>query len=408
MQADITDMNLKTRLHKVWGGQRALEKLLEILNGQHGTTRIVGGAVRNALLGIEIKDIDLATSLPAENVMAILQEHNIRTIPTGLKHGTVTALVDGKSYEITTLRKDVQTHGRHADIVYTDNWLEDAARRDFTVNAFYADFDGTLYDPCGGLKDLSPLRFRFIGDASKRIEEDYLRILRFFRFQSFYGSDDFDAPSLQACLQFAHLIPSLSIERIRDEILKLLQGFRALPILNIMQEHGVLKHVYPATPDIFSVAKLIERERYANLENGLRRLAFLYSEDYEFSAWPDVAAYFKLSNKEKNRFVFKAFMTSETFAAGWPEFAYWYGVEKTIDEYFRLMVFENVSPDASLIRKIQNWMRPEFPVTGVDLMEHGFSTGVALGQSLKQAEKEWAANGFQPMDKAIWIAKITA
>ena len=211
-----------------------------------GHARFVGGAVRDTLLGLEVSDIDIATDHPPEAAMKRLRAAGITVVPTGIKHGTVTAVLPDGPIEVTTLRRDVETHGRHATVAFTDDWQEDASRRDFTINALYADpASGAVYDPFDGLDDLAARRVRFIGDPIARIAEDHLRILRYFRFHARFGGVEMDAAALEACAERANDLMALSRERIADEMTKLLPTQRAPEVLAVMVERGILRAVLP-------------------------------------------------------------------------------------------------------------------------------------------------------------------
>src|SRR6202043_3407136 len=205
-----------------WMGEAATRAVLRALGAEGGAARFVGGCVRDALLGRAIGDIDIATPLAPEEVMRRLEAAAIKAVPTGIAHGTVTAVVPPRHFEITTLRRDVETFGRHARVAFTDDLAADAARRDFTMNALFLDADGNLFDPMGGLPDLRAGRVRFVGNAETRIREDVLRLLRFYRFHAHYGSGEADTAARAACRDLAHLLPTLSGERVAAETLKLL------------------------------------------------------------------------------------------------------------------------------------------------------------------------------------------
>ena len=260
-----------------WRTRAGMGRLLLVLDAKAGETRFVGGCVRDTLLGLEVSDVDLATRLAPEEVMRRLEAAKIKAVPTGLAHGTVTAVIHGHPVEVTTLRKDVATDGRRATIAYTEDWREDAARRDFTINALSADPEsGELFDYFGGLADLENRHVRFIGDPLVRIAEDHLRILRFFRFHARFARGAPDAAGLTACAARANDLMALSRERIADELLKLL----AIPdpggTVRLMIEHGVLRPVLPEIASTERLAALIAAESAAGISGDpIRRLAAL-------------------------------------------------------------------------------------------------------------------------------------
>ncbi|PZP12084.1 MAG: polynucleotide adenylyltransferase, partial [Sphingomonas hengshuiensis] len=236
-----------------WRSRARLTALCDALGAAAGDARFVGGIVRDTLIGIAAHDIDIATRLPPTDVMARLRAAGIKAVPTGIAHGTITAVLPDGPVEVTTLRRDVTTDGRHATIAYTDDWREDAARRDFTINALYADpVSGTVFDYFGGLSDLTARHVRFIGDPLKRIAEDHLRILRFFRFLARFG-DAPDADGLAACAMRANDLMALSRERIADELLKLFVTDRAPDIAALMIAHGIFA---PVLPEVTSANRL--------------------------------------------------------------------------------------------------------------------------------------------------------
>ena len=219
--------------------------VLEALQAEGAEVRFVGGCVRDALAGRPVKDIDLATADPPEKVISLLEQAGLKAVPTGIAHGTVTAVSDHHPYEVTTLRRDVETHGRHATVAFTDDWAADAARRDFTFNALSCRADGTLFDPYEGEADLRAGRVRFVGDARERIEEDYLRLLRFFRFHAHYGRGEPDRAGLAAAAALAPKLVRLSGERIRTEIFTLLKAPDPVPVLEVMARHRIFAAVLP-------------------------------------------------------------------------------------------------------------------------------------------------------------------
>ena len=251
-------------------------RLFGALDAARIAARFVGGCVRNAVLGREIDDIDMAVAAPPETVMRALSAAKIKNVPTGLKHGTVTAIVERRPYELTTLRRDVETDGRHAVVAFTDDWQEDAARRDFTFNALYADPDGTLYDPFDGRADLAAGKVRFIGHPDRRIGEDHLRVMRFFRFHAWYGKAPFDAPSFEACVRNAGTLVDLSGERVAKELLRTLLAPAAADAMDAMLEVGVFDHWLPEYIGSQRLRGLIEREQ---TPDALRRLGAVLPDD---------------------------------------------------------------------------------------------------------------------------------
>ena len=272
-------------------------RMMALLNREGEETRIVGGAVRNALLGLPAGDIDLATTALPESVMARAKRARLRTIPTGLAHGTVTVLDGGLPFEVTTLREDVETAGRHAVVRFGRDFGRDAERRDFTVNALSAGPDGTLYDTTGGVADLAAGRVRFIGDAETRIREDYLRILRFFRFHATYGIGPLDPAGLAAAVASRSGLDALSRERVRAETLKLLAAPGATALLEALQQHGFLTQILGTDADVPRLARLVAQEGEA--ADPVLRLAALGGRDRE--QVETLRESLRLSNMERDR-----------------------------------------------------------------------------------------------------------
>src|SRR5688572_16587378 len=315
-----------------WQTKAGMRPLLDALDAASGATRYVGGCVRDTLLGIPVRDVDLATRLTPEEVMTRLETAGIKAIPTGLAHGTVTAVVGGAPVEVTTLRRDVSTDGRRATIAYTDDWKEDAARRDFTINAFLADpISRELFDYFGGHADLEARRVRFIGDPLVRIAEDHLRILRFFRFHARFGGSEVDAAALEACTERANDLMALSRERIADELLKLL-GFDApVESLSLMVGRSILRPVLPEIDEagVGRLERLVAREAEADIPaNPIRRLAALLPADPDVAA--SVAGRLRLSKKATKRLVSAAARPAGDTTA--PELlAYRLGLDNGVD-----------------------------------------------------------------------------
>src|SRR5689334_15086971 len=297
-------MELKLDAAK-WRKRRGMARLLKALAASEGQTRYVGGAVRDDLLDLPVNDVDLATRLEPIDVMSRLENARIKAVPTGIDHGTVTAVSDGHPFEITTLRRDVSTDGRRATVAFTDDWKEDAARRDFTINALSADPQtGELFDYFGGLTDLQNRHIRFIGDPLQRIAEDHLRILRFFRFHARFGSGAPDEAALDACTQRANDLMALSRERIADELLKLLAVSDPAPTVRIILGRGILRPILPeiGREGLSQLESLIAAEQEAGIKpHALRRLAGLLPREPALA--DDIGSRLRLSNKARKRLV---------------------------------------------------------------------------------------------------------
>ena len=379
-----------------WRSRRGLPELLSVLGAQANETRFVGGCVRDTMLGLEVSDVDLATRIPPDQVMARLGEAGIKAVPTGLAHGTVTAVLHGWPVEITTLRRDVSTDGRRATIAYTDDWKEDSARRDFTINALGADpASGEIFDYFGGLDDLKARRVRFIGAPLKRIAEDHLRILRFFRFHARFGEGEPDRNGLQACAARRNDLMALSRERIADELLKLLSVDRPAPTVIMMKTIGIFEPIIPEIDEagLRRLSGLCEKEGALGLSpDPLRRLAALLPLDPEAAA--AVAARLRLSNRAIKRLVTATSREIEEVRP--PEaLAYWIGREEAID---RLLIGD-VDPQA--VRRLDDWTRPRLPVSGGDLIALGLGAGPVVAATLQAIEREWVSSGFPKSKDAV-------
>ncbi len=381
----------------LWQDRPGLPRLLTVLGAAEGDTRIVGGAVRDWLLNLPVSDIDIATRLLPDAVMARLAAAGIKSIPTGLQHGTVTAVVDGRPHEITTLRRDIETHGRHATVAFTDDWQADAARRDFTINALYADpVSGSVTDYFTGLADLSTRTVRFIGDARTRIAEDHLRILRFFRFSARF-SDHLEPAGLLACAERANDLMALSRERIRDELLKLLALPAPAPTIAAMLAHGILAPILPEITGTAALEALIAAEAAATVSPGpIRRLAALLPEKPAIAA--DIAVRLKLSNAEKARLTEAADRTP--VPADPRALAYAIGADAALDR----LLLTNDPRAPHWAGPLRDWPRPRLPISGKDLIAMGLPPGPAVSRKLAEVESRWIAAGFpasQPATLAI-------
>ncbi len=373
-----------------WLQNKFLQDVVHALGAEN--IRFVGGAVRDSILGRPVTDIDAATSHLPETVMALLAEAGIKAIPTGIDHGTVTAVRDGRTIEITTLRLDVQTDGRHAEVAFTDSWQADAERRDFTMNAIYLGADGTLYDPVDGLRDLRAGRVRFIGDAAARIQEDALRILRYFRFYTWYGHTELDNEALAACQSYGHLLEALSGERIRQELIKLLSAPNPVDGWQGVLEAKLERHLPSCPDDTEKLQAVCQAEAFYGLKpNALLRLAALFSFDKE--KVEQVIHSLKFSNKDQK--LFAAF--SE--AAHAPAVANEKSLRQMIYGYGRDYAAAHVltvlgEGHQPLMALVQNWPIPSFVLKGSDLIARGVQPGPALGIALKAREKHWVDSDF--------------
>ena len=365
------------------------------------TARFVGGCVRNAVLGRAIDDLDLAVDKPPQDVMRALEAEKIKVMPTGLKHGTVTAIADSVVFELTTLRRDVETDGRRAVVAFTDDWQEDASRRDFTFNALYADPDGTLYDPFEGRVDLAAGRVRFIGDPDTRIAEDRLRVLRFFRFHAWYGKPPIDGASYQACARNAGTLGSLSGERVRKELLRTLEAPGAADALDAMREAGVLDRWLPEYDSSARLRALAERE---DKPDGLRRLAAVLPASADAVA---IGKRLKLSTQEALRLeVMLAREPVMDIASGpkaWRAGIYSLGNGLYADRL--LLAIDTPGDWQAALAMARRWTPPELPVSGGDALKLGLKPGPKVGTLIDAVERWWIEGDFTA-DRAACLAEL--
>ncbi|MCW3849593.1 CCA tRNA nucleotidyltransferase [Sphingomonas sp. LB-2] len=363
-----------------WRRRPGLDRLVAAL----GEARFVGGSVRDTLLGLSVADIDIATPLAPETVIARLKEADIRCVPTGLKHGTVTAVLSDGPVEVTTLRRDVDTDGRRATVAFTDDWREDAARRDFTINALYADpLSGEVFDYFGGLADLAARHIRFIGDPLARIAEDHLRILRFFRFLARFG-DAADPGGLDACTARARDLMALSRERIADELLKLLVAKDAVRVVTLMIERGIFVPVLPEITSAERLATLAGREAASDTPpNAIRRLAALLPVDAAVAE--SVGARLKLSNAQRQRLIRAA--TPETGEVA-KALGFRIGTEQATD------VLLLSARDLGDVRDLRDWEPPQLPIGGGAIVARGVKAGPDVARLLGVVRDRWVAEGF--------------
>ena len=389
---------------------KAILKLFEVVENHGGVLRFVGGAVRDALAGIKGFDLDLATDMSPDELVEMCEENDIKTIPIGIKFGTVGIMINGKVLEVTSLRKDIKTDGRHAEVEFTTDWQEDASRRDLTINAVYADEKGNVFDYYNGIDDLQKGIVRFIGNPNQRIQEDYLRILRFFRFYSIFGKGEIDKKALRACKDNQAGLTKISIERVRDEFFKILLTPNVINTVKIMLDNDILGYILPPAPHFDDLENLIRLVREQNLdESALRRLFILY--------WPDeiiaenFATRFKLSKKEKEMFVSWAKhnpqLSDFTSPTNLSKLLYNLGQEFCYHKFILLCAQANKIPDnfSNIIETIRTTQIPVFPLKGRDLISAGVEDNRKIGHMLDMLEHLWIESNFT-MSKNELLAQI--
>lgn len=384
-----------------------LRRVLELLNGGGEDARVVGGAVRNALLGRPVTDYDITTTAEPPEVVARAEKAGLRTIPTGIAHGTVTLRVDGRSFEVTTLREDIETDGRHAKIRFGRDFARDAVRRDFTINALSMGLDGEVHDYADGLRDIEAGRVRFIGDPATRIREDFLRILRFFRFSAEYAAGAFDAAGLAASIHERAGLTRLSRERVRQEFLKLLVTRRAVDAVAVMSDTGVLSSLLSSVPQPARLARLITIDPDADAMLRLAATCAIVGEDAE-----RLQNKLRLSNAETSRLAL-ATRAYEHLRGGVPsparlrERLFEDGRAGALDGLKLAWAESGAPPDAKDWRSAAAFLRdtpePHLPFSGADLIARGVSAGKPLGNALKTLQAKWIRAGF-PSDPRLLAA----
>ena len=374
-----------------------------------GEARFVGGAVRNALLGLAVSDIDIAVPFPPTEAQKRLEAAGIKVVPTGFEHGTVTAIRNGKLFEVTSLRRDVETDGRRAVVAYTQDWEADAARRDFTINALYAAGDGEVFDYHGGLADLAAGRVRFVGDAGQRIAEDYLRILRLFRFHAWYGKGEIDADALRASAAARSQLKKLSGERIAKELLRLLECPGPLPVLRMMAASGILSELLPGPLHLARLDHLVQIDAEDFLApDPLLRLAALLPDREAAKA---VGERLKLSNAARDRIEDLAgvSLAPQLSAKEVRKSLYRLGAPRFKDRV--LLAWADTPLGASalawrmLLKMADGWQRPHFPLSGGDVIAAGVPEGPQVGTILTALESWWMDEDF-PDDQEALLAKL--
>jgi poly(A) polymerase len=391
-----------------WLNEGPLARLLAVLDRDGEEARAIGGAVRNALLGEPIGEIDVATTaLPAE-VTRRAEAAGFKTVPTGIEHGTVTVIVEGMPFEVTTLREDVETFGRHATVRFGRDWKTDAERRDFTINALSVARDGAVFDTVGGIADLAGRRVRFIGDPAARIAEDYLRILRFFRFHAFYGEGLPDAAGLHAAIVARAGLTQLSRERVRMELMKLVLAPHAVPTLAVMAESGILTPVLGGVPYLAGLSNMIKVESACGFAGDpARRLGALGAAVTEHAErlWQRL----RLSNAEHERIA--------SMVGGWwrvnpahgktaaRALLYRLGPERFVDRVLLAWARSEAGANDEAWHDLATlpawWKAPAFPIKAADLMARGVEKGPQLGAALRAVEEAWVAADFPMEDEVL-------
>ena len=390
---------METLSPQPWMTEPATSAVIAALSAGGSEVRFVGGCVRDAVLGcVPAGDIDIATPESPERVIELLQAAGLKAVPTGIDHGTVTAIALHRPFEVTTLRRDLETYGRHAKVAFTDDWVADAARRDFTFNALSCSPAGRLYDPFGGIADLKARRVRFVGNASDRIREDVLRLLRFFRFYAHFGAPPPDGEAIAAAEALAPLLPTLSGERIAAETLKLLAAADPAPVMGLMQQHRVLINFLPEAERLDRLARLVAIERSLALAaDAPRRLAAsLAGEDSVRS----VAQRLRLSNNLRERI---AGALGEPMP--WPHFSsqqsralrYRLSAETYRDRCLIAWAEKEESGSEDRWREllaVAEWVPPVFPVKAQDALDRGARPGPDLGRLMAALEQWWIDGDF--------------
>ena len=379
------------------------KKILSLLNKKEDSTRFVGGCVRDSIIGIETNDVDIATKLEPYEVINILNSASIKVIPTGIDHGTVSVFSKNFNFEITTLRSDISSDGRHAEVIFSDSWEKDSSRRDFTINSIYLKQNGDIYDPYNGIQHLKERKVVFIGDPNERINEDYLRILRFFRFNAFYGNDNLKLSnnSIRACAKNKNKIKKLSSERIHNEFFKILNSTNPYFVINIMKKIGILDILFEKKVETKFFKKLlsIEKKNSMTTDQTLRfiSLAFNTKKNYLFDL-----RMFNFSKKDKKKLLL---LTNQEFKIDNKMKnndikRILYSIDKKL--FIDLAVLSWVlsanktqNKDwKSIISQISKLNSPIFPLKAADLLSFGLKEGPIIGEIFSQIEKEWIDSNF--------------
>lgn len=374
-------------------------RLFRTVESHGGVLRFVGGAVRDALAGLKGFDLDLATDLSPDELVEACGENGLRTVPIGIKYGTVGVIINDKVLEVTSLRKDVKTDGRHAEVEFTTDWNEDASRRDLTINAVYADEKGNVFDYYNGIEDLENGIVRFIGNPNHRIKEDYLRIMRFFRFYSIFGKGPIDEKALKACVENKDGLKTLSIERIRDELAKILLTKNVSKVMKIIFDNNILVHLLAPSDNFAKLDFLINLVDEEALDHeAMRRLFILYEPDEDLAE--NLAVRLHLTRKQRENFVSWARISLKLndFCddASLKKLVYQYGKEFCRSKLLLQAAVEMRKPENlhELLQKIENTIVPVFPVRGKDIIAAGVDNNRKIGEILDRVEQKWIDSGF--------------
>jgi len=388
--------HLDPELHS-WLKTPGLRTLWATVRAAGGEARVVGGAVRDALMGRPVGDIDLACTLPPDILSDVLKAAGIKVVPTGIDHGTLIAVIDGTGYEITTLRRDMETDGRHATVRFTDDWQADAARRDFTFNAIYLDESGRLYDLADGATDCAARRVRFIGDADERLREDVLRLLRFFRFLAQMAEPGHpclpDPEGLAACQRAKERLGTLSAERVWKELSRLLIAPDPAPVLELMAREGILTEILPEAVHFDRLARLIVLEAtHQIIPEPVRRLATLMTQGHEMLAR---RLHFSTAQRQGLVALGKIKLPEILDEKEIRQMLYDEGREAVRDALL-LRLADGAEDQPTFWPLIKGWKKPVFPVRGQDLLALDFTPGPAMGETLHAIESWWRAQDFKP------------
>lgn len=401
-------MNKLTQEQSVWLQSATLQKLFDGIEAAGGEVRVNGGAVRNALMNVKVNDVDLSTTLVPGDTVKALESIGFKTIPTGIEHGTITAILEGDSYEVTTLREDIETDGRYATVKFGTNWIMDAQRRDLTINAIYCDRVGALFDPLGGIEDVEKRNVRFIGLAEDRIKEDYLRILRFFRFFAWYGEFRPDAAGLKASAKLKAGLEDISAERIWIELKKILSAKDPSRALLWMRTTGVLNLILPESEkwgiDLIGPMVAAEPRQRIAVDPMLRLMAIIPPRCEIVEA---ISKRLKLSRDETarlNHWANTAKIDQDTKPAELEKIFYQNDLQAVKDViHLEIILYDSKAPNASkalknqigFLKAAKKYERPIFPVKGEDLLKKGIEAGPQMGEALRELEGKWVESGFK-------------